>query len=79
MKTAVSIPDDVFHDAERLAARLGLNRSELYTRALECFVAEADGDDITGRLDRSYARAQPSHDAGRRAGAALIDAGLWEW
>jgi hypothetical protein len=79
MKTAVSIPDDVFEVAERLAARLGLNRSELYTRALECLLAGEDGDDVTARLDRLYARSQPGHNIGRSAGAALVDAGLWEW
>jgi hypothetical protein len=79
VKTAVSIPDDVFECAEQLAARLGLNRSQLYTRALESFVAHADGDDVTADLDRSYARSRPGYDIGRHAGAALVDAGLWEW
>ena len=36
MKTAVSIPDHVFDAAERLAEKLGISRSELYQRALEC-------------------------------------------
>jgi metal-responsive CopG/Arc/MetJ family transcriptional regulator len=34
MKTAISIPDDVFAAAERLARRLKKSRSELYSRAL---------------------------------------------
>jgi len=32
MKTAVSVPNDVFRAAERAAKRLGISRSELYAR-----------------------------------------------
>jgi metal-responsive CopG/Arc/MetJ family transcriptional regulator len=34
VKTAISIPDGVFEEAERLAKNRGLSRSELYTRAI---------------------------------------------
>jgi len=34
VKTAISIPDRVFRSAEQLAARLGVSRSELYSKAL---------------------------------------------
>lgn len=39
MKTAVSIPDDVFEEAERLAMDLQTSRSQLYSRALRELVA----------------------------------------
>src|SRR6266511_1777128 len=39
MKTAISIPDDVFEEAERLATELQTSRSQLYSRALQEFVA----------------------------------------
>ncbi len=39
MKTAISVPDEVFSSAERLAKRLKLSRSELYSRALAEFLA----------------------------------------
>jgi metal-responsive CopG/Arc/MetJ family transcriptional regulator len=39
MKTAVSIPDDVFEKAERYAQRLKKTRSEVYSQALREFVA----------------------------------------
>ena len=35
MKTAISIPDEVFRSAERLAQRLGVSRSELYAKAVD--------------------------------------------
>ena len=39
MKTAISIPDDVFEEAERLARRMGKSRSRLYQHALAEYVA----------------------------------------
>jgi antitoxin MazE6 len=52
MKTAVSIPDDVFEDAERLAGRLQTSRSQLYARALSEFVARHDDDHITASINK---------------------------
>ena len=52
MKTAVSIPDDVFEDAERLAGRLQTSRSQLYARALSEFVARHDDDHVTASINR---------------------------
>ena len=51
MKTAISIPDDVFNDAERLVARMKTSRSELYSRAIAEFVARHDDDAVTRALD----------------------------
>lgn len=51
MKTAISIPDRIFREAERLAKRLGMSRSELYARAVDRFVAEQRGDWITEQLN----------------------------
>ncbi|MDA8108436.1 MAG: hypothetical protein M0015_07385 [Betaproteobacteria bacterium] len=54
MKTAVSIPDRVFRSAERLAARLGVSRSELYARALAGLVEEHREDLVTAQLNEIY-------------------------
>ena len=54
MKIAVSIPDPLFAEAERLARRRKLSRSQLYARALEMLVASEDDSDITRRLDEVY-------------------------
>ncbi len=51
MKTAVSIPDDVFSRADYLAKRLKVTRSELYRRALREYVARHSSDAVTERLD----------------------------
>lgn len=52
MKTAVSIPDEVFEEAERLAAELRTSRSELYSRALREYVARHAPDRLTEAMNR---------------------------
>jgi len=54
MKTAVSIPDRVFQSAEKLAARLGVSRSELYARALASLVEQHREDIVTSKLNEIY-------------------------
>ena len=54
MKTAISIPDDVFEEAERTAEVLGLSRSELYATAVREFIERYRSADVTERLDRVY-------------------------
>lgn len=60
MKTAVSIPDDLFDSAEGTARRLGLSRSELYARALRDYLAEHGTEGITERLNEVYGYEQES-------------------
>jgi hypothetical protein len=55
MKTAISMPDPQFEAAERLAARLGLSRSELYQKALSEFIARHSDEKITEKLNEVYA------------------------
>ena len=54
MKTAISIPDDLFETAERLAGRMGISRSELYQRAVRKFVQDNRQEAITETLNRVY-------------------------
>ena len=54
MKTAISIPDDLFASADQLAARLGMSRSELYVTALREYVSGHPYDNITERLNVIY-------------------------
>jgi predicted transcriptional regulator len=55
MKIAVSVPDDVFEDAERLARRMKRSRSEVYSRALAEYVARHAPDRVTEAMDRTLA------------------------
>lgn len=54
MKTAISMPDDVFKTAERFARARKLSRSALFTRAVEEFLDHHRQEDVTERLDRVY-------------------------
>ena len=55
MKTAVSVPDDVFESAERLARRERRSRSEVYSTALREYVARHSPDEVTDALNRVMA------------------------
>ena len=54
MKTAISIPDDVFQEAELVAQRRGMSRSELYTNAIKKYVQDERFLDVRERLDLVY-------------------------
>ena len=54
MKTAISIPDRVFQSAEKLAARLGVSRSELYAKAIAALVEKHREDIVTAQLNEVY-------------------------
>jgi metal-responsive CopG/Arc/MetJ family transcriptional regulator len=62
MKTAISIPDDVFEAAEGLAEDLGRNRSELYARAVAEYVSRRRGEDVTRKLNEVYSRIEARLD-----------------
>lgn len=52
MKIAVSVPNDVFQKAERLARSAGKSRSEVYSTALREYVARHAPDEVTDALNR---------------------------
>lgn len=54
MKTAISLPDDLFTSADALARRLGVTRSGLIATALAEFVAKHKASRISERLDAVY-------------------------
>ena len=54
MKTAISLPDSVFEEAEALASQLGLSRSELYTKALQAYVRRHNRDRTLSKLNQVY-------------------------
>lgn len=71
MKTAVSIPDEVFEEAERLAKRRKCSRSEIFSRAVAEYVARHSADPVTEAMDAALAELDEASDefavvAGRR-------------
>ncbi|MBK8006476.1 MAG: ribbon-helix-helix protein, CopG family [Gemmatimonadetes bacterium] len=55
MKTAISLPDDLFASAEALAERLGVSRSALYATAVAEYLAKHQARKVTDRLNALYA------------------------
>lgn len=68
MKTAISIPDDVFVSADCLAKRLNMSRSELYALAVKQYIAECRHAGVKEKLDQVYASENASVDS------AVLDA-----
>ena len=62
MKTAISIPDALYEDAETYAATRGWTRSRLYADALREFLANVRRLGVRERLDAVY-RADPAASA----------------
>jgi len=56
MKTAISIPDELFEAAEKMARKLKMSRSELYQQALTRFLQQHGADMVRESLDRVYAK-----------------------
>jgi hypothetical protein len=62
MKTAVSIPDELFERADRVAAKRGVSRSALYAEALASFIDRVDRPVRTLGLWRSQVKVSPGTD-----------------
>ena len=55
MKTAISIPDEIFEAAEEVAQQLSLSRSELYAKAVKSFVETIRNSEITKQSNEACA------------------------
>ncbi len=60
MKTAVSLPDRVYRDAERYARRTRKSRSQLYAEALAEYLARHAPDEVTEDMNAVVEQLGPS-------------------
>lgn len=72
MKTAVSVPDELFDKAEKLAHKTGKSRSQIYQEALAEYLLRRDTDAVTEAMDQALTDIDQGSDpwiteAGRRA------------
>jgi metal-responsive CopG/Arc/MetJ family transcriptional regulator len=72
MKTAVSIPDEVFEQADKLARRTKKSRSRLFTDALREYVARHSPDEITDAMNKVIDEVGDKPDAFVSAAAKRI-------
>jgi metal-responsive CopG/Arc/MetJ family transcriptional regulator len=77
MKTAISIPDDVFNEADRLAAKLKQSRSQLYSRAVREYIARHSADDVTSALDALYVNEAADAGFSTSAGKRVLERSEW--
>lgn len=70
MKTAVSLPDELFRRCDELARQLGIPRSQLYARALRQYLEKHSPGHITAALDAVYEGVDSSLDADLAAAQA---------
>jgi metal-responsive CopG/Arc/MetJ family transcriptional regulator len=79
VKTAISLPDDLFRMAEAAARRFQVSRSELYARAIEQFLKQQNEDAITECLNAVYSRHPAKLDpALHRAQLKSLPKDAWE-
>ncbi len=79
MKTAISIPDETFEAAERLAKRQGRSRSELYAAAVREYLKRNGHDDLTARIDAAIEGQETRPDAFFQALSARTLGSAEDW
>lgn len=62
MKTAVSIPDEVFQGAERLARRTKKSRSRLFSDAVKEYLERHAPEEVTEAMNRACAEVGDTTD-----------------
>jgi hypothetical protein len=77
METAISIPDDVFGEADKLARRLGKSRSELYSDALREYAARHGPECVMEALDRICAESPGENALATAAARRTLRRSRW--
>jgi metal-responsive CopG/Arc/MetJ family transcriptional regulator len=78
MKTAISLPDEIFEEAERLARRLKKTRSALFREAVAEYVARHEPEGVTDAMNRVADAMDTRLDAPAAAAARRL-LGRTEW
>jgi len=81
MKTAISLPDDIFERASRRANDLGMSRSEFFARAADRYLDELDATSVTKQIDAALGGVGEDDSNGWavEAGPGILAQGTGEW
>jgi Ribbon-helix-helix protein, copG family len=81
MKTAISVPDEIFDQVGSQAAELGISRSEFFTRAARQYLSQLENASLTQQIDAAIDAAgdDDSGHAAAAAGRAFLAATDDEW
>ena len=78
MKTAISIPDELFSKAEEMARKTGKSRSQLYQEALSEYLLRRDPGAVTQAMDEALADIDPQVDQWlAEAGRPTLERSEW--
>ncbi len=77
MKTAVSVPDEVFVKAERLARRMKKSRSELFSNALAEYIARHAHDQVTEAMNEVCAEIGEPDPFVKTASRRVLERNEW--
>lgn len=78
MKTAVSLPDELFRRAEGLALRLGKSRSQLYREAISEYLVRRDPHAVTQAVNAALDELDAAQDPWlREAGRRTLERNEW--
>ena len=68
VKTAISVPDDIYEQASRRAVELGISRSEFFARAARRYLDELAAQSLTNQINEAL---QASDDDSNAVAAAV--------
>lgn len=71
MKTAISLPDELFARVETSAQKLGLNRSQFFATAAEHYLASLEHRDASAEIDAALALLEPAPHSSASTSANL--------
>ncbi len=62
VKTAISLDEELFREAEEWAGKLGISRSQLFARAVAEYVRERENEELLRRLNEAHAEEPDEED-----------------
>ncbi len=78
MKTAISIPDELFEGADKLAEKMGVSRSKLYVSAIKSYLEAHEDGAVIDKLNDVYGKVDSRLDPGvKKLQARSISGNQW--
>lgn len=82
MKTAISIPDDIFKDIDKLSKELHCSRSQILTDAAREYIEKLKNERILEALNKAYSEKETDQEAelrrkGKKHYAKLLKGERW--
>jgi metal-responsive CopG/Arc/MetJ family transcriptional regulator len=62
MKTAISVPDDIFEEVDRLAKNQNRSRSEVFVVAVKHYLDNLKSQELLTALNRAYSEKESSEE-----------------